>query len=73
MQGLYFSGLTSVNVLNAGYMVFFIVFIMSEQTADQLWIFLVVYAELVVILLGIWQVEWTRSLENSVTQLIGPP
>lgn len=45
---------------------------MSFNTlAEKLWILLVIYSQLVLILLCVWQIEWTIPLENSATELIG--
>eukprot|EP01133_Synstelium_polycarpum_P001527 gene1527-1783_t len=69
--GLFFCGLTSVSLLNAGYMLFFILFVMSEKMASRLWILLIVYAQSVLLLLYVWQLSWLSSIDNSTTRLIG--
>jgi hypothetical protein len=73
IAGLYFAGLTAVNLLNAGYMLFFIIFVCfdNKSRANVLWSALVIYAELVVLLLAAWQVTWTLPLEGHTTALIG--
>lgn len=49
-------------------MIFLIVFISSKRVRKRFWIALVVYAELVVLLLYIWQFHWLR---NYTYELIG--
>eukprot|EP01114_Cavostelium_apophysatum_P013947 TRINITY_DN3486_c0_g1_i8.p1 TRINITY_DN3486_c0_g1~~TRINITY_DN3486_c0_g1_i8.p1 ORF type:complete len:2315 (-),score=561.17 TRINITY_DN3486_c0_g1_i8:52-6996(-) len=71
LLGLYFAGLKAVNVLNAGYLIFFIAFATFNNVAERLWITLVLYAELVVVLVSVWQLPWTSKLEGHVTELIG--
>ncbi|GAM18094.1 hypothetical protein SAMD00019534_012690 [Acytostelium subglobosum LB1] len=71
LAGLFFCGLTSITLLNAGYMVFFILFVISEYLASRFWILLVVYAQAVVVLLYAWQIQPTDSLEDATTEMIG--
>ncbi len=48
-------------------MIFFILFIINPALKDKLWIFLVVYSQCVLVLLFVWQLNWTEMfLEHSV-------
>ena len=84
LAGLYFCGLTEVNILNAGYstipfifiakintVLFFILFIISPRIAKTLWIGLVIYAELVIILLYFWQWNMLGAWHRSAPVFIG--
>jgi hypothetical protein len=63
--GLYFAGLKSVNLLNAGYMVFFIFFIIASQLASTLWIFLVLYSQLVLVVLCFFNIHLPFTIPSS--------
>lgn len=71
--GLYFSGLTSINLINAGYVVFFcFAVIVRHRVLQRSWIVLIIYAELAIITIYVWQVTWTRPYDrNSFPRLLG--
>ena len=86
LAGLYFCGLTEVTLLNAGYrtssqsgafltifylVIFFILFIVSPSVAKKLWIYLVIYAELVTALLYTWEWSVTEPWQQATPSFIG--
>ncbi|KAL6047282.1 hypothetical protein QOT17_021747, partial [Balamuthia mandrillaris] len=71
LAGLWVCSLTSINLLNAGYLLFFLVFILSHQIAMKAWSLLVIYTEGVIVTLYVWQLTWTEKYEGYTTKLIG--
>mmetsp|Transcript_10938 Transcript_10938/g.33528 ORF Transcript_10938/g.33528 Transcript_10938/m.33528 type:complete len:3049 (+) Transcript_10938:220-9366(+) len=69
---LYVCGLTSISLLNAGYMIFFVVFISLPRLAARSWIVLVFYTELVILTIVVWQVSWTKQFDSvQAVELVG--
>eukprot|EP01087_Luapelamoeba_hula_P016396 TRINITY_DN5039_c0_g2_i7.p1 TRINITY_DN5039_c0_g2~~TRINITY_DN5039_c0_g2_i7.p1 ORF type:complete len:2374 (+),score=229.13 TRINITY_DN5039_c0_g2_i7:70-7191(+) len=76
LAGLWICCLTRVNLFNAGYMLFFVVFIVFETLAMKAWLLLLLYADAVILILYAWQVSepWTRDFKKDYdysTDLIG--
>jgi hypothetical protein len=72
LAGLYVICLTSVNLINAGYMFIFIIFVWSPKIAIRCWLILVLYCATMVALIYFWNFSWTSDLEgNYWTELIG--
>eukprot|EP01105_Mastigella_eilhardi_P010937 TRINITY_DN2524_c0_g1_i4.p1 TRINITY_DN2524_c0_g1~~TRINITY_DN2524_c0_g1_i4.p1 ORF type:complete len:2370 (-),score=537.29 TRINITY_DN2524_c0_g1_i4:78-7187(-) len=71
LVGLYFACLTDVNVINATYMLFFLVFAVSPHVAHAAWIFLVCYSQIVLLVLYIWQIHWTDKATSTATDILG--
>jgi len=54
LLSLYVSGLESINILNGGFLLFFVVFLLNRNIAHQYWMFLLIYVCLVIVLNSIW-------------------
>lgn len=61
---LYFTALLSANLLNAGYMLFFIIFAVSERVARIGWIVLVIYCQCVIAATLLWQGTWAGDIQT---------
>ncbi|KAI3651575.1 hypothetical protein MP228_002878 [Amoeboaphelidium protococcarum] len=66
---LYLCGLERVNIINAGFMFFFILFLLYPQLAQRFWLALVVYTELVICLQFFWQFQFAQP--NAVSEIWG--
>eukprot|EP01094_Clydonella_sp_ATCC50884_P000108 TRINITY_DN10087_c0_g1_i4.p1 TRINITY_DN10087_c0_g1~~TRINITY_DN10087_c0_g1_i4.p1 ORF type:complete len:2583 (-),score=393.64 TRINITY_DN10087_c0_g1_i4:82-7830(-) len=71
LAGLYMCGLQSISVINAGYMAFFMLFMLYEMLARKLWGVLILYTELVILLITVWQVSWTEPWEGHWSDVVG--
>lgn len=73
MAGLYFSGLTSVNLINAGYVVFFtFAVVVRRRILQKSWLVLIMYSELAISTIYLWQTTWTIPYDkNSIVKLFG--
>jgi len=65
LAGLYVASLIHVNLWNAGFMLFFMIFAISTSLARFGWLFLVLYTQFVLCLTYIWQLSWTESIEET--------
>eukprot|EP01117_Protostelium_nocturnum_P014952 TRINITY_DN5749_c0_g1_i4.p1 TRINITY_DN5749_c0_g1~~TRINITY_DN5749_c0_g1_i4.p1 ORF type:complete len:2411 (-),score=860.18 TRINITY_DN5749_c0_g1_i4:389-7621(-) len=64
LAGLCISALQATNLLNTGYMVFFIVFLISRGLAEQIWLAVVFYSQGIILALSVWQIPATGSPGN---------
>lgn len=60
LAGLYICGLLRIDALDAGYIGFFVVFLIFHTLMQKAWILLILYAQGVVLALYIWQVRMTN-------------
>ena len=66
MAGLYFSGLTSVNLVNAGYVLFFLfAVIVRRKVLQKSWLVLILYCELAISIIYLWQTSWTAQYDDN--------
>jgi hypothetical protein len=68
---LYICGLTAATVLNGIYVLFLIVFLISDTLAFKYWVFLVLYTETVILAFIGWQVAPLDWDNDTVVQVIG--
>ena len=68
---LYLCGLQEVNVLNSGFIIYFITFLIFPAVARFAWTSLVLYTELVILLQFIWQFSFARQASLDSSELWG--
>lgn len=73
LGGVYIAGLHAVNILNSMYLLLFILFLISPNTARKAWLLLVLYCELVILLVYTWSATpWTANIKSTkVLSMIG--
>ena len=59
---VYFCCLSKATVINFVYMTFFLVFFVSPQIAKRFWSLLVSYSSCALLVLYLWQLDWSRAL-----------
>lgn len=68
---LFLCGLQEVNVLNAGFLIYFIAFLIFPRLARFSWASLVIYTELVILLEFMWQFSFARNANLDRSSLWG--
>ncbi|KNC52181.1 uncharacterized protein AMSG_01007 [Thecamonas trahens ATCC 50062] len=71
LLALFVFGLARVSYINAGYMLFFIVFVISPGVARSCWIALVIYTESAILLVYFWQFPATDDVSRETADDIG--
>lgn len=67
LLALLLCSLVDANLFNFGYLCFFVVFLLSRKIAMMFWIVLVIYTESVIMVIFLWQLNWTESKDDSST------
>eukprot|EP01134_Creolimax_fragrantissima_P002582 CFRG2582T1 len=69
---LFICSLQQINLFNAVYLVFFLIFIVSPSTAERFWTILVVYCQVIILAVYLYNFRWLEAYISSETAyLIG--
>ena len=68
---LFFCGLQQVNIINTVFLLYSIAFLIFPRLARKFWISLVVYTEIIIVLLFIWQLTYFKSRPIEYARLWG--
>jgi hypothetical protein len=70
LAALFLAALLEVDLLNAGYVAFFLAFVTWPWFFRRGWLLLIVYAEVVLVLLFIWQWHWLHGVQSQLVGLV---
>eukprot|EP00179_Madagascaria_erythrocladioides_P009160 CAMPEP_0198312490 /NCGR_PEP_ID=MMETSP1450-20131203/3839_1 /TAXON_ID=753684 ORGANISM="Madagascaria erythrocladiodes, Strain CCMP3234" /NCGR_SAMPLE_ID=MMETSP1450 /ASSEMBLY_ACC=CAM_ASM_001115 /LENGTH=1354 /DNA_ID=CAMNT_0044015437 /DNA_START=460 /DNA_END=4521 /DNA_ORIENTATION=+ len=74
LAALYVAGTNQIDLLNSGLLMFFVAFFMFPTVANLLWIFGLIYVELVIVITYTWRMKWARAYDDVfVVKLLGLP
>ncbi|KAJ3444272.1 hypothetical protein M0812_10125 [Anaeramoeba flamelloides] len=64
------SSLNNITILNSVFMIFFVIFILSKKIARRYWIFLVIYSELVLLTMFLWNFSFISNNTHTESNFI---